>query len=219
MNKLCTIYLVRHGESEGNINFGKWLNEVQKTKLGSNLTVTGRRQALLLADKLKHIRFDAIFSSHLNRAKQTAEIIAKEYKKEVIVKETLEERRKGNLGGKNEAELRKVLDIGSIFNYPEHLTADEIWKWKLFPDMESAEEASRRFITTLKEIATMYRGKNVLITSHGFVMRAFLVPFGVGTFRELSSGAIINTGYVILESDGVDFFVKETSGVEKKIPE
>ncbi len=216
MDKLCTIYLVRHGESEGNINFGNWLHEVQRTKLGSDLTDTGRKQAESLASKFNHINFDAIFASHLNRAKHTAEILAKERKMAVVAKEALEERRKGNLGGKTEKELREELDIGNIFNYPENMPVEKIWKWKLFPDMESAEEALGRFITALREIAIAYPNKTVLVVSHGFVMRALLVHLGVGTFRELSSGAIANTGFVVLRSDGVDFFIQEISGIEKR---
>lgn len=214
MNKnLCTIYLVRHGQSEGNRDFSLWLKEVRKTKLGTTLSDLGREQAGELSKKLTNVHFDAIFSSKLKRAQETAKIIAAERNLAVITKEALQERIKGNLGGKSELELKEQLGKLNIFDLPIIQNMQDLWKWKMFPDMESAEEAVSRFITALREIAVAYPGKTVLIVSHGFVMRSLLVHLGVSTFNELRSGTIINTGYIKLESDGVDFFVKEMVGV------
>lgn len=47
-------------------------------------------------------------------------------------------------------------------------------------------------------------------------MRGFLIHLGFGTHKEFSGRSIENTGYFVLESDGVDFFVKETVGIHKK---
>lgn len=209
---LTTIFIVRHGQSQGNVNFelGK---DYPKTKLGSGLTRAGKEQVSILARKLDGIHFDAIFSSHLLRAKRTAEIIAQERKLEVLTKEALQERKKGNLGGKSELQLRR--EIGYILGNPDVLTEKEMWHWKLFEDMESAQEAVTRFITTVREIAVAYPGKTILIVSHGNVMRSFLVRLGYATFRELAHGSIENTGYIKIETDGVDFFIRETAGVYK----
>jgi len=49
-------------------------------------------------------------------------------------------------------------------------------------------------------------------------MRAFLIK--IGFFPSLPSdlfiGWITNSAYVKLKTDGVDFFVEETKGIEKK---
>ena len=80
---------------------------------------------------------------------------------------------------------------------------------------ESNTEIATRFITFLREIAATYLGKNVLIVCHGSIMRATLMRLGFATYDTLPSGNIENTGYFVLESDGVDFFVKETVGINK----
>ena len=209
---VTTIYIARHGQSKGNVNFqlGK---ETPKTKWGSSLTLLGRRQVELLGQKLKDVHLDAIFSSTLLRAKRTADIIARERRLGVLTKKALRERKKGNLSGRFELELRQEIEY--IFGNPRVLTEQEMWQWKLFEDMESAEEAVIRFMVALREVAIAYPGKTILVVSHGNVMRCFLVRLGYATFRELSHGSIENTGYIKTETDGVDFFIKETHGVHK----
>ena len=66
-----TIYLVRHGESQGNYKgfFQGWLD--------CRLTDEGIKQAELLASFLKDKRIKCIFSSPLIRAYETASIIAR----------------------------------------------------------------------------------------------------------------------------------------------
>lgn len=208
--RLTTIYIVRHGQSQGNVDheLGK---ETPSTKLGSDLTSIGKQQVKALAQRLKPVRFDAIFSSHLLRAKRTAEIIAQERKLEVLAKEALQERRKGNLGGRLELELKR--EIGHIWGNPDVLTEEEMWQWKLFEDMESAEEAVTRFITALREIAVAYPGKTILVVTHSNAMQRFLVRLGYASFKQLLAGGVENTGYLKIATDGVDFFIKETFGV------
>lgn len=57
------LYIIRHGESQGNIGL-----DVDAPKL----TELGEKQAELLALRLRNINFDAILSSPLTRAIQTA---------------------------------------------------------------------------------------------------------------------------------------------------
>ena len=57
------MYIIRHGESQGNIGL-----DIEDPEL----TETGHKQAELLALRLRNIKFDAILSSPLTRAIQTA---------------------------------------------------------------------------------------------------------------------------------------------------
>lgn len=57
------LYIIRHGESQGNIGL-----DIEDPKL----TELGEKQAELLALRLRNIKFDAILSSPLTRAIQTA---------------------------------------------------------------------------------------------------------------------------------------------------
>ncbi len=64
------IYLARHGESEANAahTIAGWTD--------APLTAKGREQAHALAEALKGIRLDAVYSSTLSRSRETAQIAA-----------------------------------------------------------------------------------------------------------------------------------------------
>ena len=64
-----TIYLVRHGETQGN------LDDKAQGHLDVPLTETGRLQAKAVAERLNDIEFDAVYSSDLKRAFDTAKAI------------------------------------------------------------------------------------------------------------------------------------------------
>ncbi|MFT4312469.1 MAG: histidine phosphatase family protein [Candidatus Woesearchaeota archaeon] len=67
------LYLVRHGQSQGNIN-GFW-----QGYLPSELTQKGKEQVCCTSQGLKDKNFDAIYSSDLQRAHQTALILQEQY--------------------------------------------------------------------------------------------------------------------------------------------
>lgn len=69
---MCTIYIMRHGQTDLN------KKHVLQGRVNSSLNDTGRQQAEDAAAKLCSlgVSFDMIFSSPLNRALQTAHIIA-----------------------------------------------------------------------------------------------------------------------------------------------
>jgi broad specificity phosphatase PhoE len=205
-NQPCTIYLVRHGQSVANIQefFG----------LDTELTDEGKKQARLLANVLKDIYFDAIFSSNLIRAKQTAEIISLGRKLAIQTKNLLREHHLGSLEGKNKAEVRE--SFKDLFEIAKTMHVNDRVKYKIVPDMETEEEAVSRYVTVLREIAKAYAGKNVLVVSHQGVMRFFLTHIGYVAYNELAEGSISNLGYVKLQSNGVDFKVIDTQGIIKK---
>ena len=73
-----------------------------------------------------------------------------------------------------------------------------------------------RFIPFLREVALAYPKKNVLIVTHGSIIRTFLIRMGFFKDELDSFNSIIkNTSYVKVLSAGVDFFIKEVSGIEK----
>lgn len=204
-DKFCNIYLVRHGHSEGN----------EKDIFGTDpqLTDLGKQQAKELAEQLKGVHFDGIFASTLIRAKQTAEVIALEKKIAVQTTELLKERYWGEFEGKIQKQV--IAELGHLFEKAKTLNIKERSDYRLAPHVETEEEMMARFITALREIAVAYSGKNVLIVSHQYILRLFLLHIGyltVETFYETSLG---NSGYINIESDGVEFIVKEIQGIRK----
>lgn len=210
--KPATLYILRHAESQGSVNAKKGIEQKISNALESDLSPNGILQAEKIAKKFFRVHFDAIFSSHLLRAHRTAKIISKERNLEVITKEALRERIKGTLNGKSELQIRT--ELGDLYGNPQILTHEEMLKFKMFNDMESAEEAISRFITIIREIAITYPGKKILVVTHGNMIRLLLIHLGYATFSQLPSGSIQNTGYIILNCDGVELEIVKTYGVK-----
>jgi len=201
---MTTFYIVRHGETEWNIQ-----GRVQGHG-DSPLTVNGELQAKKVADKLKNIHFDLAFSSDLLRAKRTAEVIAKEHKLEVVTTKLLREKDFGTYEGTPYAAFKAFDDLF------ETLSETEKFTFKGHESIESDEEIVGRFITFLRETALTHPAKTILVGTHGAMMRVLLVHLGYGTYKQLSYSSVGNGAHIVLESDGIDFFIKDVEGVQKK---
>jgi 2,3-bisphosphoglycerate-dependent phosphoglycerate mutase len=70
-----------------------------------------------------------------------------------------------------------------------------------------------RITSILNEIACHHAGENVIVVSHGYVMRVLLVALGFATFEQLPQGAIVNTGYIKFIFNGEQFTIAEMVGV------
>lgn len=203
MNNLTTLYLARHGQTDWNT----------QSKLQGHtdipLNEVGEQQARELAAELKNIKFDQIFSSDLLRAKKTAEIIALEHNLVVESTQLLREVTYGKFEGFNSKEFF------DLFIEWQQLTDEEKKKHKHasdFDTIESRDDISSRLLTFLRETALAFPGQNILVVSHGGVMINLLIHLGYAQpKREIH---VKNTAYIKLESDGIEFFIKEVKGVE-----
>lgn len=197
--KYCTVYLVRHGQTDWNAQ------GITQGQTDVPLNSEGTKQAQTLGQNLKDIKFDAVFSSDLIRAKRTAGIITLERKMAIETTHLLRERRYGKLDGKPYQLMQE------FHNTWENLSKKERVQYKPYKDYETDEEIISRFITFLRETAVVYLDKTILIVSHGGIMRVLLNHLTEETYLTRS---ISNTAYIKLESDGVDFFIKELKGIK-----
>ena len=94
------IYLIRHGE---------------KNPDGFSLSVKGKKQVEHLFKKFKKIKFDKIYSSDLNRCVETAKIVSKYHKKDVIYDKNLREVG-GNVKDFFEKFPKEIKNIRSFWN-------------------------------------------------------------------------------------------------------
>lgn len=202
---LCTIYLFRHGQTEWNVQ-GKMQGHSD-----SPLTEEGVSQAKEKAQKLKDIKFSAIFSSDLGRTVHTAELLKLDRQLVVMTKKTLRERSFGKYDGAVLSEYKD--EMKELFKQKESLSREEQLKFKFSDDYESDEELVSRFITALREIAVAYSNQTILVVSHGATLRTFLEHIAFDQFGQLPAGSIKNCASVKLESDGIDFFVKEVDEI------
>jgi len=205
-DNFCTLYLVRHGETEWN------KNGIIQGQLDSPLTNEGIKQVQQIANELKDIHFDAIFSSDLHRAYKSADIINIERQLVIQTSKALRERSWGHYEGTSREEYWKKFQ--HLMDKVKELS--EQTKFKFDYDIESEEDVIGRFFTQLREIAVAYPSKNVLIVSHGGCLRTFLTHLGFAKYGELPMGSFSNAGYIKVLCDGIDFFIQEVKGVKKQ---
>jgi broad specificity phosphatase PhoE len=201
--KYATLYIVRHGETEWNLH-GKLQGHQD-----SPLTKNGIAQAKALARVLPIKSFAAAFSSDLLRAHKTAQLLTRGHALTIKTAYFLRERNFGKHEGKTYQEARELYLIHDSLPHAQRFTH------KLDVDVESDQEIVTRSLPFLNEVSAAYSGKQVLIVSHGGLMRALLVHLGYDNKDPTGKLQIKNTAYIVLRADGVDFFIVKTHGIEK----
>ncbi len=157
MEQATDILIIRHGQTA-------W-NKLKRLQGHSDVPLNedGRLQALTLAQTLKTEPLDAIFSSDLQRAYQTANEIARCHQLSVYRDKSLRERCYGICEGMTSDEIRA--------KYPESY---EAWYAAdpdhFFPDGERKTENPRQFhhraLNALLNVASRYTGKKIAIVTH-----------------------------------------------------
>jgi hypothetical protein len=102
---MTTLLLVRHGETDWNAD-----GRLQ----GRPLSDFGRRQARELAGELEDEELDAIYSSDLARAQETAEIVGERIGLPVVLDPDLREKDWGNWEGLTPVERDRVEFVGRV---------------------------------------------------------------------------------------------------------
>jgi broad specificity phosphatase PhoE len=145
---MTTLLLARHGETDWNVE-GRWQGWADPP-----LNENGRRQARTLAEQLRSTPFDAVYSSDLRRAHETAEIVAAPHGVPVIADPGLREVDVGSWSGLTRTELEERFPNGER------------------PDGETREQHRQRVHATVERIARENLGRRILIVTHGGTMRA-----------------------------------------------
>lgn len=152
--QLC---IVRHGETAWNA-----AHRVQG-QLDIPLNAIGLRQAQAVGGALKEEHFDAIYSSDLARARQTAESIANLLTIKIRLEKDLRERHYGIFERLTYAEVK--------IRYPEdyaHFEARD--PDYAFRTGERLRDFSARSIAVLSSIVQRHQGERVLVFTHGGVL-------------------------------------------------
>ena len=144
------VLMTRHGQTDWNVE-----KRVQG-KADIELNATGIEQAKITSEKLKDEKIDIIISSPLKRAKQTAEIINQTLNCPIIYEDGISERDFGEFEGKQ----RTDFDFEGFWSYKKNLQYDKA---------ENIRDFFERIYSTLDGMTEKYKGKNILIVSHGGV--------------------------------------------------
>ncbi|MBQ9187038.1 MAG: histidine phosphatase family protein [Prevotella sp.] len=152
------IFLVRHGETVDNAR------QIMQGQTQGELNEKGRAQAQTVARRMAAETVDAVVSSDLRRAVQTAEIIAVQHGLPVLTTPLLRERDWGSFTG------RYIPDLQG-----------ETWP----DDIESEETLLSRACSFLLYITATYPGKRVVAVGHGITNKAILAVYAGCTMREV----------------------------------
>jgi broad specificity phosphatase PhoE len=170
---VTTILLARHGESDWN-RTRRWQGHADRP-----LTDLGRRQARELAARLASTELDAVYSSDLKRARETAEIVAS-----------------GRGLAVHELPALREVDVGSWSGLTRDEAAerfpDAYKRWEEggegWDDGETYEQLGDRIIGAVKRIAADHPGERVLVVTHGGSIRAIhadALGLDIHTYRRI----------------------------------
>jgi 2,3-bisphosphoglycerate-dependent phosphoglycerate mutase len=154
---VTTILLARHGESDWN-RARRWQGFADRP-----LTELGREQAVALAERLAETELDAVYSSDLQRARETAEIVARSKGLRVETTPGLREVDVGSWSGLTRAEAEARFPDA----YARWLERGEGWD-----DGETYAEMGRRVVGAILRIAAKHPNGRVLVVAHGGSIRA-----------------------------------------------
>ncbi len=153
------IYILRHSESEKNVK-----GIVSSAKDKYPLTEKGIKDAKKIREKIKELKIDLIFSSEMLWTKQTAQIINDKLGVNIIYDKRLNEVNAGELEEKRE-------DEPAVAEKMNHSYSDYFWSVK---NGESLKDVEIRIDDFWQEMNKIYSNKNILIVSHGDVLRILL---------------------------------------------
>lgn len=155
------LYLIRHGQSEGNKG---GFHQNWDTPLSDN----GIKQAKLLAKRLGNIHFDLIYSSPTLRARQTAEIINEEFHTPIEFWEDLiEMKTPSEIKGKK-IDDPEVVKIRTLIRENHH---NGDWKYS---DEENFNEISERAKNVIGHLEEKHGSDTILCVSHATMMKAII---------------------------------------------
>ena len=152
------ILLIRHGRQNSPL-----------CNVNVPLAPEGRKQAELLAERLQHEHIDAVWSSNLIRAVETAEIINEKLNVDHVIREDLKEISFGDMEGLSDAVIADIFE--------DFLRARaKMEKDMAYPGGESAQDVVKRVLPVIKEISES-EYQTVAVVTHGGVIRSLVAHY------------------------------------------
>ncbi len=158
---ITRLYLVRHGAT----------NLTTEDRFsgddGATLSEEGRRQVILLGQRLERERITAIYSSPFDRTMETARIVAMHCKVPIETRDALREISHGHWEGHTRSEV----EIG----FPDEYASWEEDPFTFAPEGgESGVAVLARALPVIREIVMRHAGGHVLVVSHKATIRLIL---------------------------------------------
>jgi broad specificity phosphatase PhoE len=200
-------FFARHGESQANI-----VHEISNRGLKHPLTLKGREQAHLLAEKLQHRPLSRIFSSPVLRAIETTVIVADQLGVDYEVTEALREYDLGDWEGKSDEKTWELWH--QLF---DDWTKHGHWQRRA-PGGESFYDVKNRFVPFINRLVQEQRGTqaNLLCIGHGglYWIMLPLVLTNINTEFILNHQSLPHASLIISELRPEGLVCLEWNGVQ-----
>lgn len=162
---MTTLYLVRHGITEWNMDRGRYCGSSEISDI--DLAPLGVKQAEALSERIKDKPFAAFYSSPMKRTLQTASILTRPLDLEVITEEGLRERSYGRWEGLTVSEINE--------RFPGDYQLYEADPGSFSPLMgETGLEVETRVAEVAAKIASRHPGEHVVLVAHEAANRILL---------------------------------------------
>jgi broad specificity phosphatase PhoE len=157
---MAKLILARHGETVWNVE------KIYRGRADVNLDEVGIKQAELLGKYLSNWKLEAIYSSPLKRALDTANIVARYQKIGVHVAEGFIDFDYGEWQSLPEEEVKRLYPalLNEWHNNPHKVR---------MPGGESLEDVRKRAIEVVDDVLSKYHG-NVVLVSHRVVNKVLI---------------------------------------------
>jgi probable phosphoglycerate mutase len=157
---MAELVCVRHGETDHNAS-----GQICTHTTGASLSPLGRQQTSDLAERLATTTIAAIYSSPLDRAIETAELLSVPHELPVQPRDDLREVSAGELDGRSDLEayatLNAALDGWSMGDLSLRIGASG----------ETGHEVVARLTRSLRELVGRHPDSAVLVVTHGGLLQ------------------------------------------------
>ncbi len=195
--KSTILFIIRHGQTDWNI--------IEKIQGHTDIPLNekGIEQAQCIASflKKKNVSPDALYSSDLQRAHQTADPISKTFSLNIITTPQLRERHMGNLEGLTKPQVHEL--------YGKHWEND----FDTVPCGEGKAEFLKRLTNQIALIAQNHINESIVIVTHGHAIRQFLTYAGYdkNEWPPITNASIITVKYYHADEPQIELISVESA--------
>jgi|SRR3954468_1493630 probable phosphoglycerate mutase len=156
------VFLVRHGLTgqTGRLLYGR--------TPGIDLDARGRAQAEALVARFEGVRLSAIYSSPLERCRQTVEPLSAARRIAIRTDDAFLEMEAGDWTGRTLAQLRRTKAWRTVQQTPSDF---------VFPGGEAFMDAQARVVTAIDRLARRHSKGSIAIATHGDIARIALAHY------------------------------------------